>query len=101
MLLNHPQPLAQVMGVTQGVSGLGVVAVLREPVVDRDAREGGEHTGVVEPVDATSVVDRVDRREIGARGKHPPQPSIGPGAGLVEVHYRRAGDLCVHLIQER
>src|SRR5680860_1797468 len=85
------------MDVAQGVLGLGVAAVGLKAVVDGDPGEVGQHAGVVEAVEAALVVQRVERRLVGARAEQPPQPALGAGAGLVEERDRRRGDLGVNL----
>ena len=101
MRLDHAEQLAQVVGVAKSVLEVGVLAVGLEPVVNRDPGEVREHPGVIEPVKAALIVQRVERRLLGAGAKQPPQLAFGAGAGLVEVGDRRRGDLGVNLVQER
>ena len=89
------------MHVAEGVLDVGVVAVRLEPVVDRDPAEVGEHACVVKAIEPASVVQRVERRLLGAGAEQPPQLPSGASAGLVEMRDRRRGDLSVHPIQER
>ena len=100
VLFDDRQQLAEVVDVAERVPGVGVVAVGLEPVVDGDAPEVREHAGVIEPVEAAFVVQRVERQPVGAGGEQPAQATLDASAGLVEVRDRRGDELAVHLVQE-
>jgi hypothetical protein len=71
--LDNAEQLAEVMDVAEGVLEVGVVAIGLEPVVNRDPGEVGEHTGVIEAIEPALVMQRVERRVLGACAEQPAQ----------------------------
>jgi hypothetical protein len=48
------------MGVAESVDDVRVGAVLRPPIVDRDPFKARQHPGVIDPLGATTIVQRIE-----------------------------------------
>src|ERR1700733_2878373 len=88
------------MSVAESVCGARVGAVLRRAIVDGDPLEMRQHPGVIDPLGATTIVQRIEGQRLGAGAVKPPPPSPGANASLVEMHDRGAGDLLMHPVGE-
>ena len=92
--------LAQVVGVAQRVRDPLVAAIGSPAVVDRDAGEGGQHAGVVDPVRAAPVVQAIERQLVGRGRVQPAQPALHARAGLIEMTDQGHDQLLAHDIDE-
>ena len=85
---------------TQHVRGFGVGVVGGPRVVDRDAGEPGQHTGVVDRFAATSAVHVQQREQRSSRAVQPMQPALDSQPDLVEVDQRCLTQCLAHQVGE-
>src|SRR5664279_5015017 len=80
------------MDVAQAVLAAFVVAVRRPPVMNRDSVKFGQHVRVVDRFAPTPGMRRVPGERLGRGAVNPAEPAGDPGASLIEMTDRRAGE---------
>ena len=88
--------LAEQVRAAQRMADVRIPPVRRPAVVDRHPHKPGQHPDLIHRHLAPLGMHAEQREQAGGGRVDPVQPSRHPGAGLVEVGHRRAGQPCAH-----